>query len=135
MAGKPLSAKQTKSADEATWIEGGIDLIGVEYDGMQLGNTQIEFSRSSQYALLRGNIIDMLDLSGFVRTSPRLSASISLNFPDLDVFDALERLGIDISGLKKSFNMRQGRVSGSIGLCMRSLDEIQVSVLLDDIAM
>ncbi len=135
MAGKPLSAKQTKSADEATWIEGGIDLIGVEYDGMHLGNTQIEFSRSSQYALLRGNIIDMLDLSGFVRTSPRLSASISLNFPDLDVFDALERLGIDISGLKKSFNMRQGRVSGSIGLCMRSLDEIQVSVLLDDIAM
>lgn len=133
--GKTVSARRGKSSADATWIEGSIDISDLVYDGLRLGNTQIRFSRSSQYALLRGNIVDLLDLSGFVRTSPKLAASISVDFPNLDVFDALDRIGIDISGLKNSFSLREARVSGSVGFCMRSLDDMQISVLFDDIAM
>ncbi len=133
--GKTVPARRGKSSADATWIEGAIDISGLVFDGLRLGNTQLRFSRSSQYALLRGNIVDLLDLSGFVRTSPKLSASISVDFPNLDVFAALDRIGIDISGLKNSFNLREARVSGSVGFCMRSLDDMQVSVLFDDIAM
>lgn len=124
-----------RSKIESTWIEGVIDLLDVEYGGIGLGNTQIEFSRSSQYALLRGNVIDLFDLSGFVRTQPHLSVSVSLNFPELNVLEALDRLGIDVSELKQSIDMRRGRVSGSIGLCMRSFEDIRISVLLDDVLM
>lgn len=125
---------KSKSFD-ATWIEGDIHLNQIQYDGLNLGNTQIQFSRSSQFALVRGDIIDLLDLSGFVRTAPKLTSSISLNFPNLDILKALDGIGIDISGIKESFNLRQASVSGSIGFCMKSFSDMQISVLLDDIAM
>lgn len=119
---------------QPTWIEGAVDFNQIRYDGLNLGNTQIRFSRSQQYALVKGNIIDLIDLVGFVRTAPTLSASIALNFPDLNVLNALDDIGIDVSSLVESFKIKDAQIAGSIGLCIKNLQDIKLSILLDNIA-
>lgn len=126
-SGKPNSLTRS-----ATWLEGDIILNDLIYDNLTLGNSIIQFSRSNQYALIKGNLIDILDLSGFVRTSPKLTASISLNFPNLDILDTLNQIGLDLQSTIDAFRIANAKVSGSIGFCMRSFDDMQLSVLLDD---
>ena len=118
---------------ESTWVEGELNLNNVTYGDMYLGNTQIQMSRSAQYALIKGNIIDTFELSGFVRTAPHFSASLSLNFPELDVLKTLSNLGIDMSNIVTQFAVHDAMVSGSVGFCMKSLDDMKVSLLVDDI--
>ena len=118
---------------ESTWAEGEINLKDVKYDQYNLGNTQILMSRSAQYTLIKGNIVDTFRLAGFVRTAPNFTVSVSLDFPDLDVLNTLDRVGIDLSGLKDSFSITEAMVSGSLGFCMKSFDDMKVSMLLDDL--
>ena len=128
------SEKTFRKALKASWIEGNLNLDALEYAGMHLGNTRIDMSRSNQYALFRGNIIDMLDLTGFVRTAPRMSLSLSLDFPDLDVLATIRRLGFDFEDMIQQFGLHQAKISGSIGLCAKSLDNMTASLILDDIS-
>ncbi|MBO5753021.1 MAG: translocation/assembly module TamB domain-containing protein, partial [Proteobacteria bacterium] len=125
--------RKIEDTSKATWVEGEINLLNAKYGDIHLGNTQILMSRSAQYALIKGNIIDIFDLTGFVRTAPRFSASIALNFPDLDVLQTLEQLNIDVSNLTSTFGIHNAGISGSIGFCMKSFDDMQVSVMFDDL--
>ncbi len=119
----------------STWVEGYIDLEDILFSGMNFGNSRIEMSRSNQFALIRGQFVDStLELSGFVRTSPRFSASVTLNFPQLDVLKTMDKIGIDLGDLPKQFSLNKAILSGSIGFCMKSFDDMKVSLLLDEIS-
>ena len=115
----------------ATWIEGDILLTGLQYADFTLGNIDMHLSRSAQYTLIKGNFFDIFGLSGFVRTYPRLTASLAFNFPDLAILDTLKDIGIDMTELANAFNIRDARIAGSIGVCMASFDDIRLSVILD----
>ena len=125
--------KRRQKIFEATWAEGEINLKDVKYDQYNLGNTQILMSRSAQYTLIKGNIVDTFKLAGFVRTAPTFSVSVALDFPDLDVLQTLDRVGVDLGGLKESFSISEAMISGSLGFCMKSADDMKVSLLLDDL--
>ena len=128
---KSLSPKALKTL-QSTWLEGEFKLHDVKYDGLNLGNTEILMSRSKQFSLVKGNIIDLLYLSGFVRTAPKFSISMSVNFPDLNILQAASQLGIDLSDLTERWGINKAEISGSVGFCMTDFDHMQVSVLLDD---
>ncbi len=118
---------------ESTWAEGSFEINDLKYGDMKLGNTQILMSRSSQYTLVKGILVDTFQLAGFVRTAPKFSVSLSLNFPDLEVLDTLSQFGIDLSELATQFNIRKALVSGSLGFCMKNFDDMKASLLIDTI--
>ena len=128
---RKLSSKALKNL-QSTWLEGEIKLHDVKYADLNLGNTEILMSRSRQFSLVKGNIIDLLYLSGFVRTSPNFSVSMSVNFPDLDVLQAVSQLGLDFSELTAQWGINKAEISGSVGFCMTDFEHMQVSVLLDN---
>ena len=117
---------------ESTWLEGEIKVADLVYDGLTLGNSEILLSRSKQFSLIKGNIFDLFYLSGFVRTSPKFSVSMSVNFPDLNVIQAASQIGVDVSDITKTWDIRKAILSGSVGLCMTDFDSMQVSMLMDD---
>ncbi|MBR4984241.1 MAG: translocation/assembly module TamB domain-containing protein [Proteobacteria bacterium] len=125
-------AKNAKNY-ESTWIEGEFNLENLKYAGFDLKNTHIQFSRSKQYTLIRGKLIDTLDLGGFVRTAPHISASVSLNFPDLDILKVAADFGFDATSIIQNFELGTSRLSGSLGFCMKNLDDMTASLLIDDI--
>ena len=124
--------KQTNArVFESTWIEGEVKLADATFGDIDLGNTEFLLSRSKQFMLMKGELADMLDVRGFVRTSPKLSASVSINFPELDVLALLDRLNIDVSDIKQRLLLTKIETSGSVGFCMKSLDDMSVSLILD----
>lgn len=116
---------------DSTWVEGEIMLEDVVYDGLNLATTQLQMSRSERFVLLKGRVADVFELSGFVRTSPKLGVSLSLNFPDLDILKTLDDIGIDVLDYRKRFELLTAKLGGSVGLCINSLDDISVSLILD----
>ncbi len=128
-----LDSKKNLKNYESTWIEGEFNLEGLKYAGFDLKNTHIQFSRSKQYTLIRGKLIDTLDLSGFVRTAPHFSVSVALDFPDLDILKTAEKFGFDASEIVKNFEIGNTLLSGSLGFCMKSMDDMTASLLIDDI--
>ena len=158
-----LSSTPRKVSDsdaiKSTWVEGNIDLFDIHYGDMYFGDQHILMSRSSQYALIKGSFLEMdvkgeseqtgegtetaenrtkhivpLELSGFVRTSPTFSASLSLNFPQLDVLTVLRGVGIDVSSLVRQFKIKDAMLAGSLGFCMKDADNMSATLLLDDIS-
>lgn len=148
-------------AIKSTWVEGNIDLSDIHYGDLYFGDQHILMSRSAQFALVKGTFLEMdveketpirgedgntessikqkehivpLELSGFVRTSPRFSASMSLNFPNLDVLTALRGVGIDLSSLIQQFKIKDAVLAGSLGFCMKDADNMSATLLLDDIS-
>lgn len=126
-------SKKSLKDYESTWIEGDFNLEGLKYADFDLKDTHIQFSRSKQFTLIRGKLIDTLDLSGFIRTAPHFSVSVSLNFPDLDIIKTATDFGYDASSLVKNFELGQSSLSGSLGFCMKSMDDMTASLLIDDV--
>ncbi len=124
-------AKNTK-VFESTWIEGEVKLADASFGDLNLGNTELLLSRSKQFMLLKGILADALEIQGFVRTSPKLTASASINFHSLEALDLLDQLNIDVNDLKHTFKLKSAITSGSIGFCMKDLSDMKVSVIIDN---
>jgi len=116
---------------QTTWIEGEFNLRDVHYAGLSLGDSQILFSRSQQYTLLKGFLFDALTVSGYGYVTPELSASVSIDFPDLDILQRLNDIGLDIGVHRQRFGLNSARTSGSIGFCVRGLGDVTLSLILD----
>ncbi len=127
---------------DSTWVEGTIRLADLKYETMNLGTTELQMSRANQFVLVKGALFGTEDengvvtsplgLSGYVRTARDLGASLSINFPNLDVLALLDRIGIDLGDtIKTKFETKSAMMAGSIGFCMTTLDKMSLSLILD----
>jgi hypothetical protein len=122
-----------ESALSASYLRGEFVLSDVEYDGLRLGNSNIMFSHANMFTLIKGKIADQFPLRGYVRSSPKLTASVSLNFPDFEVLAYLKKIGLDLSDLTERFQLTSAKVSASLGFCYTGEQESRVSLIMDQL--
>ena len=114
------------------FLDGRIGIDGLRYGTMQLGDSSVVFSQSAPFIIVKGDILGSLELRGFFRLAPVLTASVAVDFLRLDVLELLIGKGVIEADFIDSMGLSDSVVSGSAGFCYVAGKESRVSLFLDD---
>lgn len=120
-----------ESALSSSYLRGELKLSEAEYDSLKFGTSTIMFSHANVFTLIKGTLADRLSLSGYVRATPKLAASVSLNFPDLDLLSTMREINLDVGELLTRFQLSSAKVAGSLGFCYTGPQSISLTLIMD----